>query len=149
MTGPEDGPQPRRLGRLAAHRSEFEAGFDFGTWRGGSANADGVIQMPWFDFSPEATAFLDDVRGSGWIEAFDWPAWVAMPEGRALTRDPDAIARASAEDLSRILTALIRGDRFSEGALAHAYESGVLLAVVRRAAVLLEEASSASASGPG
>jgi len=35
-----------------------------------------------------------------------------------------------------LLTTIIRGDRFSEGELAGAYESGMLRAIVRRAAEL-------------
>ena len=128
-----------RLEALAAYLPAFEAGFDFGTWQGGTAGADGVIQMPWFDFSPTARDFLRAISGAGWVTPFDWPAWMATPEGRALTRDPKAVETASVEDLQRVLTGLVRGDRFHEGALAGAYESGILLAVVRRAQALLDE----------
>ncbi len=58
---------------------------------------------------------------------------------RRLIRNPAAIAGASGEDLGRILTTLVRGDRFSEGTLANAYETGVLRAIVRRASVLATE----------
>ena len=136
-----------RLERLAAFLPAFEAGFDFGTWQGGTAGADGVIQMPWFDFSPAALEFLRAVNGAGWVTPFDWRTWLATPEGRALTRDPKVIATASVEDLGRVLTALVRGNRFYDGALAGAYESGVLLAVVRRARVLADETPAEPGTG--
>ena len=46
------------------------------------------------------------------------------------------VAHATAEQLTKLSTSLVRGDRFSEGTLAWAFESGLLLAIVRRAAAL-------------
>jgi hypothetical protein len=128
-----------RLERLASFLPAFESGFVFGTWRGGTAGADDVIQMPWFDFSEPAREFLRAIGEAGWIRPFDWPTWAATPEGAALVRDPQAIAGASPSDLERALTALVRGDRFHEGTLAAAYHSGVLEAIVRRAGALVAD----------
>ena len=38
-----------------------------------------------------------------------------------------------------LLTAIIRSDRFTEGSIAGAFESGLLARIARRAASLLEE----------
>jgi len=35
-----------------------------------------------------------------------------------------------------LLTALVRQERFNEGALAHAFDTGLLLAIVQRAVAL-------------
>jgi hypothetical protein len=43
-----------------------------------------------------------------------------------------------------VLTALIRAERFSEGALNRAFANGVLLALARRAEALLEESEAAA-----
>jgi hypothetical protein len=40
----------------------------------------------------------------------------------------------------KLITSLKRGDRFNEGMLASAFESGLLTAIVRRAAVLAADA---------
>jgi len=37
-----------------------------------------------------------------------------------------------------VLTTLVRGERFSEGTLSEALESGLLLAIARRAEALLD-----------
>jgi len=91
--------------------------------------------MPWYRFSPAADAFLRDAGGL--MEPFDWPAWLGTPEGARL-RDPAAVAGASEVDLSRLLTAIVRSDRFTEGSLAGAYDSGLLIAILRRAKQLSE-----------
>jgi hypothetical protein len=131
-----------RLQLLARHLEAFEApDFSFGEWERPVTDAEGVISLGWYRFSPGAEAFLADVRGGGWIEVFGWQAWLATPEGHALANDRAALAAASADDLRRLLTAIVRSDRFTEGSVAGAYESGLLTAIVRRAKELSEAAS--------
>jgi hypothetical protein len=48
------------------------------------------------------------------------------------------MATATANQLAKVLTALIRGERFSEGTLREAFESGLLLAIALRAEALLD-----------
>jgi hypothetical protein len=132
----------QRLDLLARHLATFEApGFSFGAWRPSWTDRDGVIHLGWYEFSPEADAFLTDVRRGGWVTPFDWGAWLATSEGRSLSTDPDAIAIADAAALRRLLTALVRGERFGDGTLASAHERGILTAVMRRAGELAREAS--------
>jgi hypothetical protein len=46
---------------------------------------------------------------------------------------------ASPDDLARLLTAIVRSDRFVEGSLVGAFESGLLTRIAQRAAALLAE----------
>ena len=125
-----------RLQRLADQLPTFEApGFTFGAWVPSTRREDGVIEMGWYQLSEEAETFTRSL--GGWITPFDWPTWANGPEGTALLHDPPAVASASAEDLGKLLTSLVRGNRFSEGTLAWAHESGLLTAIMRRAAALL------------
>jgi len=48
------------------------------------------------------------------------------------------VAAATPEQLAMLLTAIVRSDRFVEGSIAGAFESGLLVAICRRAATLLE-----------
>jgi len=124
-----------RLHRLGRHLEAFEApGFSFGTWVPSWERDDGVMVLGWFEPSPEAQAFLGDL--GGWITPFDWPAWAESPEGRALLGHPDAVDSASADDLGKLLTVYVRGERFGDGTLEAAFKSGMLTAIVRRAAAL-------------
>lgn len=124
-----------RLQALARHRAVFEApGFRFGDWEPSWTDDSGVIHLGWYRFSEGAEAFLRDA--SGWVQPFDWMTWSASPEGRALLGDPAAVSRATPEQLGRLLTAYVRGERFGDGTLAAAFDSGMLTAIVRRAEVL-------------
>lgn len=126
-----------RLLALARWAAVFAApDFNIGHWVTSEPDADGVIQVPWFEYSAAADAFRAEAARAGWVVPFDWMAWVGSPEGRRFISDPGLIAHATAADLSKLLTAIIRGDRFSEGEIAGAYESGMLGAIVRRAAEL-------------
>ena len=90
------------------------------------------------ELGPDAEAFRRAIGSNGWLlPAFDWNAWALTDAGRALTTDPAAVATATPTDIARLLTALVRGDRFYEGTLAHAFESGMMLAVAERCAALL------------
>jgi hypothetical protein len=111
---------------------------DFGHWVISDPDQDGVTQMPWYDYSPDALRFMAEVSGAGFVQPFDWMSWMATSEAKALTADPNRVATVDAEDLRRLLTAIIRGDRFVEGNVVGAFESGVLLAIARRAEGLLD-----------
>ena len=124
---------------LAAFVPVLEAD-DFvpGAWHKSERLADGSWTMPWYELSDSALAFLR--AAGGWLRpGFDWPTWAKTPEAQALRFDRDALASATPDQLAKLLTALIREDRFNEGALGDSFESGVMLAVARRAAVLASE----------
>jgi hypothetical protein len=131
---PKDDPRDP-LRRIARHLAIFESpGFRFGSWVRSRRRDDGVLVMGWYEPGPEAEAFLGDARAM--ITAFDWPAWASGPDGRALLGHPDAVASASADDLRRLLTVYVRSERFGDGTLEAAFASGMLTAIIRRAAVL-------------
>lgn len=124
-----------RLRAIGRHLATFEQpGFRFGSWVPSWTDADGVIVLGWYEPSPEGAAFLADL--GGWIEPFDWPSWAASPEGQALLSHPEAVASASEDDLRRLLTVYVRSERFGDGTLENAHASGMLTAIIRRAAVL-------------
>jgi hypothetical protein len=110
---------------------------DFGRWAESMSDASGVIHMPWYQYSSVADAFIRSVNGAGWVQVFDWMAWAATPAGQELLQDPARIGTANEDDLSHLLTTIIRSDRFNEGAIASAFDRGLLLAIARRAKALL------------
>jgi hypothetical protein len=126
-----------RLELLARHLDIFESpGFTFGDWVPSWTDADGVIHLGWYRFSPAAEAFLADVGAGDWVTPFDWMTWLGTPEGQTLAGDPSAVGRATPEDLGKLLTSLVRGERFGDGTLANAFDSGMLTAIARRAGEL-------------
>ncbi len=121
------------LRRIAAFGDVFDApGFEFGQWVPSRRQSNGVYTMPWFEFSAAALEFL----AAGRLDpSFNWPEWMESEEGRRLA-DPAGVGEATAAQLVKLWTALIRSDRFTEGSLEGAYESGLLRAFIRRAAEL-------------
>ena len=71
------------------------------------------------------------------VRPVDWMAWAGTPDAQRLITDPAEIADATHDQLIYLLTTIIRGERFSDGEIAGAYERGTLLAVAERAGALL------------
>ena len=127
-----------RLAVLAAWAPTLEsAQLTFGRWEPSWTDGNGVMHLGWYEFSPEADRFRREMASAGWVQPVDWMAWARSPAGRTMIEDPVRVASATADELVLLVTAAIRGDRFSEGSLAGAYESGMLLAIARRAQALL------------
>jgi len=107
--------------------------FNFGEWVPAEERAPGVLTMPYYAFSPEALALLAAMP----VEmGFDWGTWKDTDEGKALVSDLNAVANATPEQLVHLVTTLKRADRFTDGTIANAWASGLLRAIVERAAAL-------------
>ena len=129
----------KSLRALARYAPIFEKeGFTWGRWN----DPKHPQVMPYFVESDEASAFIEDAYKRGWvIKNFPWSEWIASEEAVNLRGEPGAVGAATADQLGKLLTSCIRGDRFREGVLAEAYDSGLLTHIARRAMVLI-------ASGP-
>lgn len=129
-----------RLQAIAAFADELEApDFDAGRWHDSEARQtpDGEVRtMPWFEPSERADAFIRTAVGNGWVRPFDWMAWVETDEAQALRDDRHALAAATPDDLQHLLTAIIRAERFSDGSIEWAFQSGLMAAIARRARTL-------------
>ena len=124
---------------LAGYAQTFAPHGPIGRWQGGDADAAGVIQMPWYEYEPRVDRFVQDMYAAKLVRPVDWMRWAGTPEGQQLISDPSAIANASHDDVIYLLTTVIRGERFSDGEIAGAYERGTLLAIAKRAQALLDE----------
>ena len=127
-----------RLHALAAFLPEFEnPGFEFGKWVTPPASEPGVMIMPYLALGPVAESLHRTCYELGWVlQGFDWPAWRNTTEATQLCDNPSALERATPDQLARLLTVLIRQDRFVEGALEAAFGAGLLVRILRRAASL-------------
>lgn len=131
----------KRLRGLAAFLPLFEEpGFTFGQWSEVKKTEPGVITLPFFTLSNTADAFVRAAHDLEWVRHdFDWPKWMQTTEARRLRDKEDALASATSDQLARLLTVVIRQERFCEGSLASAYDSGLLTGILRRAAALESE----------
>ena len=141
MTTTDPADLLERLDALAAILPALEASDgDFGRWEPMAQGRDGTYNLPYFVSGPLFQAFTGAVaRGRWMIVGFDWPTWARTDRAQALWKDPSAMATATPDELAWFLTALVRSERFSEGTLDEAYESGLLARIARRAAVLASE----------
>lgn len=130
--------EPVDLGVLAGWVDRLAAMPSAGRWDGGSTGADGVMLMPWFEHDPELLRFIGDAGAAGFVQPVDWMAWAGTPRGRELMVDASAVATADTGELILLMTTIVRGDRFSEGTIADAFDRGILLAICRQAAALHE-----------
>jgi hypothetical protein len=87
-------------------------------------------QFPYFSFSPEVDEFISMLYKQNMIIAFDWTSW--SEEAERYQTDPAALEAADLLTLRKLLTAHVRADRFVEGHLASVFESGHMIAVLRR-----------------
>jgi len=139
-----------RLKALAEFLVDFERpGFRSGKLRAGKEVEPGVLQLPYIEYDDRVDAFVETAYGYGWMltgaeHNFDWTRWKDTNEAIQLRDDENSVEGATEEQLARLLTVLIRAERFCEGTLFSAFENGFILRIVRRAAVL---AGSAAASG--
>lgn len=137
---------PGRLRALAAFLPVFQApGFRFGGWNRPPPEGDFQV-FPFFVMSPGAELFMETAYKFGWVMPFDWGKWAATRRAGKLRDDPQVLAGATADDIGRLLTVLIRQDRFVDGALAGAFESGLLIRILERTKALLDAAETSLGS---
>ena len=121
-----------RLDALAKFLPIFEASdFEFGHF----------VEEPgtfgYYSFSDDASRFIDVCYEVRWVNpSFKWVTWEDSSEALQLRDDPATLEVATPDQLERLLTVLIRQDRFVGGTLAMAFQSGFLVRILRRAAKL-------------
>ena len=88
-------------------------------------------------------SFISKAYEAGWVlKAFDWGAWKDTAEARLLRDTEGALASATPDDLARLLTTLIRQQRFTDGgSLTEEPERGLIIRILRRATVLANDNS--------
>ena len=136
MDDPDAGPVDfrRSLQTLATYAEVFAApGFRTGDWEG-AAPSGALGQMPYFAYSPLVVRFIADACAWKWtLDQFDWTSWTKTEEFRRLTTDADVLASATPRQLQQLITTVLRQDRFAEGTLAEAFDTGLMLGITRRA----------------
>ncbi len=120
---------PRDWQPLFALIPEIEGTSTFGEWKGGGKDQEGVIQFPYCNSEPIVSRFLEVVYDLPVIIDFNWGAW---DEGRKMT-DDEGFDFDSVDLFTKckLITAIVRSDRFCEGALVSAFKSGLILKILK------------------
>jgi hypothetical protein len=119
-----------RWDRIVAWRARL-ADDDVGEMVPPQPAGEGVWTMPFARLSEASRAFVRCLQTEGVVAPFEWPRWMRL-RGRELLADPELLHRSSLEDCRRLLAAVVRGDRFSEGAILRALEEGNIDRVLQR-----------------
>jgi Family of unknown function (DUF6508) len=129
----------RRLQRLGEFSLIFgRRGFKFGKMVTEDPDT-GDSLMPYYVFNDDAEAFIKTCYEYGWVLAhFDWPIWKDTSEAMKLN-NPDAIARVTPDQIAKLLTVLVRQERFCAGSLAASFKRGLLGAILCRAMALARD----------
>jgi hypothetical protein len=99
--------------------------------------APGTWTMSYVRYHSEVDRFHDLAYEDGWVRTdVNWGDWNETPEALSLRDEPAALASATADQLAKLITVLVRQERFVEGSLKGAFDSGLVLGIVRRAGVL-------------
>ena len=127
---------PEALKRIAAYEEFFSQRGSEGTWNGEERGDSDVIQLPYLTYPETVHEFLDLISSSGFQVVFDWPKW---EEGRRiLSNGAKEIRKADLTTLRKLLTAILRSERFCEGTLHGAIYDGTVSEILRRLRILLE-----------
>ena len=125
---------PKNITAIAAFLPVFDRDdYMGGTWT--EPNHEGDTFTPsYFKQDSEASAFVKTCYDNGWVLTnFDWASFAQTSEARTLHDDDAALDGATEEQLAKLLTIVIRQDRFEEGAFAAAIECGFVRRILRRA----------------
>jgi len=114
---------------LLALIPEIENTSKFGEWKGLEKGPDGSITLPWCEIAPIVRKFLDAVYAIPIIIGFDWGSW---EEGRKIASNVDFdFDTLDIVTKCKLITAIVRNRRFFEGALVSAFESGLILKILK------------------
>ncbi|MBV1700612.1 MAG: hypothetical protein KGQ46_02185 [Hyphomicrobiales bacterium] len=120
---------------LAAFNDTFSSSdFVFSKFGDSSKSDDGVITLGEEIFTVDANRFVNFAYDCGWVlDGFKYSEWMTSPEGKFFWSSPENLKQASGEQIAKLLTTFVRGDRFCEGTLSTAADEGFLTAMMRRA----------------
>lgn len=108
---------------------ELEKPQEFGRMEGLEKSEDGTLSFPFWVSSEIVSKFFQTVNELNIIPAFDWGDW---DEGKQIlwNREYD-YNKLDAVTLCKLMTCIIRSDRFFEGALVGNFKNGTMQRIIR------------------
>ncbi|WP_373512095.1 DUF6508 domain-containing protein [Persicitalea sp.] len=107
----------------------IESSAEFGKVEGGEVLNHGSIKTPYWTYSDLVRETVRIIHDLQITPIFDWPKWEeghAMLEDRAF--DYSALDTTT---LCKLLTTIIRTDRFNDGFLVLSFQSGTMAKIIR------------------
>ncbi len=108
---------------------KIEEADSFGKMAGGNEISPGTVQIPYWDWADTTKSFVKIAYELNLVLNFDWGEW---PEGKAMlqnkSQDFNGIDLIT---LCKLLTTIIRADRFNDGYLIGRFENGTILKIIK------------------
>jgi Family of unknown function (DUF6508) len=122
---------PSEIERLTAFIPALAApAFTAGRWMPLEQPETGPKTMPWFHLNETGSAFLSAFYEDGWwLKDFDWATWRRAAEFEV---SKGYLAEAPLLWIRRLLTFIVRLDRFNEGSFGSCLKDGRILEILRR-----------------
>ena len=95
-------------------------------------NPDGSRSLLGWSHAPHVLTMIGVLDATHVVYPFDWVEWVKTPTAQELQGSSEKLRDASLADVRRLLTAMIRSERFNEGTLALSIEEGLVPALLER-----------------
>ncbi|MDR9410806.1 MAG: DUF6508 domain-containing protein [Balneolaceae bacterium] len=125
--------------RLFDLNNQIEPGMKFGQVKGGDDREDGSFTVHYWEQSEIFQRFHDLVYELGFLIDFDWPDW---KEGKELlTNGNQEFEDLDTITLCKLLTTIVRAERFNEGLLVKYFRDGTIPAIIQALKNNLEEGS--------
>ncbi|MEK7264449.1 MAG: DUF6508 domain-containing protein [Bacteroidota bacterium] len=121
--------QQKDLQRLSELILEVENTTSFGELIVGEKDEEGVNIFPYYVSSPVVSKFLRLGFDLNLDSNFDWTHW---DEGVKILNDENRdYSLLTCETLCKLVTTIVRKDRFCEGELICSFENGVMLKILK------------------
>ncbi len=100
----------------------------FGEMSGGEIIEENVHAMPYWEWSTVTSVFVKILNNLQLIISFDWGNW---PEGKNILNNPTQLYDdLDTITLCKLLTAIVRSDKFSDGFLIGVLEDGTISKII-------------------
>lgn len=108
-----------------------------GTWHGGVPEREGAsIQWPWVQYTPVVNEWVDSLYEHHVVVDYGEPGWDERMQAFAV--DPGRLRSADLLTVRKVLTTVVRRERFCDGAIESSFETGLVQAAMVRLRVLAE-----------
>lgn len=107
---------------------EIKQGKKFGKLVAAKLMPDGNLSMPFWHEDEVVSRFFNAVYLLGIVTVFDWATW---QEGIDILNNPDSDFKDyDMETLCKLVTLIVRSDKFCEGYLINCFETGTMARII-------------------
>lgn len=108
---------------------KIEESENFGKMSGGEEISPGTVQMLYWDWAGITRSFVKTVYELDLVLNFDWMDW---SEGKTLLKNKSQeFEKLDIVTLCKLLTTIIRADRFNDGYLISNFNNGTILKIIK------------------